>query len=72
MFGIDLRKLLLGALSAGLLPLSCLASGCSVTSDGVKFKGGLGTLATPVVTWHVNVGDIDAAIEAPGLAEVPK
>lgn len=72
MFGIDLRKLLLSALSAGLLPLSCLASGCAFTSDGVHFKGGLGPAAKPVATWHLDTGAIDAAVELPGLAEVPK
>lgn len=51
---------------------ACLASGCAVTSPGVHFKGGLGPAAKPVATWHVKIGAIDAAVEAPGLAEVPE
>ncbi len=33
MFGIDLRRLVLAALNAGLLPLSCLSTGCTANSS---------------------------------------
>jgi hypothetical protein len=71
MFGIDLRKLLLGVFSAGLLPLGCFSGGCMVTIDGIHARGGLGPAGSPVVTLRVDAGPLVAALDVPEYAEIP-